>query len=178
MKCQKSLAVSINILISLSFVLLTEAKIFDRYELAKILYDNGLTDITRWICMTDVLSGFNSSKLVIGEDDSGHGIFTIYHPFWCGINERSGKCGIKCESLRDDDLRDDIECVKMILDQQGVEAWEYALGRCRNNELNDVPDWVWARSLEVDAGKYCPPERDRSKRYVNNASAIGDGSID
>lgn len=141
----------------------TQSKILDRYDLAKVFYDNGLTDITQWICMTGELSAYNTSKLMIEKVNSGHGLFLMYYPYWCGIQGNGGKCDINCNKFRNDDLSDDIECVKVILDMQGIQAWQEAYNICKSNKNNDVPDWVWARNTDIDAEKPCPPRRNHGK---------------
>lgn len=141
---------SVLTLLCVTIFITIEAKIFDRTELAHVMHENGLTNISRWLCMTQEMSQHNSSLEYIKQNEaggftSGHGIFAIYYPYWCGINENSGGCNINCANLRDDDLRDDIECVKTILNQQGIVAWQYGLDKCKNREMNDLPDYIWDR---------------------------------
>lgn len=141
-------------IITFGFILLisSEAKIFNHVEIAHTLYENGITDITRWLCMIKELSAFNSTYYHVNENnESGNGIFSIYHPFWCGTNEAGGKCNINCVKLRDDDLHDDIECVKFILKDSGIEkGWPNAFEKCKDNPLNILPDYLWDRRQNFD----------------------------
>lgn len=158
------MAIRHKIILLTQFILIltsvVQSKVYERYELAKLLYDNGITDITRWMCMTQFLSNFNTSTHIPGDIKSGHGLFRIYYPFWCGIGENSGKCNIDCEKLRDEDISDDIQCVKIILEKQGIEAWKEPYARCKDNEDNSVPDWIFAYNKDIDMAKACPPQRE------------------
>lgn len=147
------------LLLSLTFTI-ANTKIFDRYDLAKTLFDSGMTNISQWICIINRLSQFNTAyHISVSNEKSGHGLFTIYHPFWCGIGEDGGKCNINCEKFRDDDITDDIECVNVILERQGIGAWGRSEESCKRDANIDIPDWVWASQQETDSGKVCPPNR-------------------
>lgn len=37
--------------------------------------------------------------------------------------DTEGICGIKCDDLCDDDLTDDVKCVKQVIKVKGYEAW-------------------------------------------------------
>lgn len=115
---------------------MSNAKIFERYELAKVLFKNGLTNITQWTCMIQKMNDFNTKAYE--ERDGGvriYGLFALYHPYWCEIDGKSdGGCKISCDKFLDDDLTDDIECVKHILEVQGIGAWNWQYQLCKDDK--------------------------------------------
>ncbi|XP_077185476.1 lysozyme-like protein 1 [Paroedura picta] len=119
---------------ALLFLLLsvTEAKWFERCELAKImrkadLLDYGGRRISDWICLVFHESKFNSG--VVGltpEGGRSFGLFQINSYWWCsrGRSEPNFGCKMYCRDLVDDDIRDDIECAKIIASTSvGLDAW-------------------------------------------------------
>lgn len=158
----------ILLLLSVFLINFSYSKKFDRYDVAKALFDGGLSNITTFVCMANKLSGLDSSLLYTTKEGArGFGIFQFFHPYWCEINENGGGCNIECNKFLDDDLKDDIECVRKVLDTQGINAWKDTYNACRD-EYSDVPDWVWARGQpeKSENMKFCPPTRDRSPRNV------------
>ncbi|XP_054859818.1 lysozyme C, milk isozyme-like [Eublepharis macularius] len=112
-------------LVALLFLLISvnEAKVFQRCELAKLLKKAGMdrySGITLgdWICLTFYESNFNTKSLGGPNPDGGrnYGLFQINSRWWCAI--KKGKPFLGCENycgdFMDDDIGDDIACVKRI----------------------------------------------------------------
>ncbi|XP_038657181.1 lysozyme C-2-like [Scyliorhinus canicula] len=91
--------------------------------------DNSLAN---WVCMVDLESGFNT-KITRHYRNRGiitstnYGIFQINNKVWCDDGTASFKynlCDLKCNSLLDDDITDDIQCVKStVITQLGMDIW-------------------------------------------------------
>ncbi|RVE52151.1 hypothetical protein evm_003224 [Chilo suppressalis] len=65
---------------------------------------------------------------------------------WCKEGRRGGKCDITCESLIDDDIRDDANCAQKVFDMEGFKYWSKWEARCKGHMLPDIekcPDWQY-----------------------------------
>jgi C-type lysozyme/alpha-lactalbumin family len=74
------------------------------------------------VCIAQKLSNLNTN--VIGGDK--YGIFQISQSY-C---DRSGdddetSCDVKCDDLLNEDIRDDIQCVRKVLSSRGLSAWRF-----------------------------------------------------
>ncbi|KAG5679203.1 hypothetical protein PVAND_008790 [Polypedilum vanderplanki] len=52
-----------------------------------------------------------------------HGIYRIGEQWWCGNDQPGGNCNVKCDDLKDDDIRDDIMCAEKVLESHGTQGW-------------------------------------------------------
>lgn len=103
-------------------------KIYDRCELARELRDvHEIPErqIATWVCIAKHESHFNTSA---NNPHSGdHGIFQISEIFWC--SPPGAACGVTCDQLKDDDIEDDVVCVRRIFREHtlisgdGFNAW-------------------------------------------------------
>ncbi|XP_078088043.1 lysozyme C-2-like [Mustelus asterias] len=115
----------------------TSGRIYEKCELAQILKEKGLDGYHRhtlanWVCMVDMESGFNT-KLTRHYRYHGtitstnYGIFQINNKEWCDDGTPSftyNLCQIDCRRLLDDDINDDIECVKLVVvTQLEMDIW-------------------------------------------------------
>nr|P81646.1 RecName: Full=Alpha-lactalbumin; AltName: Full=Lactose synthase B protein [Tachyglossus aculeatus aculeatus] len=124
-------------------------KVFEKCELSQMLKANGLDGfqgitLEEWICIAFHESGFDSRALNYYNGSSSHGLFQINRQYWCdGQDAKSTEpsvnaCQISCDKLRDDDIEDDIKCVKKILkESQGITAWEAWQPFC----IADLDQW-------------------------------------
>lgn len=149
-------------------ITIIQGRVYDRFDLAQELYAYGFSNITLWMCIMYEISGkydtsFNDREHPSDEGGFGYGIFQLYDPYWCLPRpEGGGGCKIDCNKFLDDDITDDVACVKTVLERQGIDAWEHPLRRCEKSKSNyDVPDWVWSKTDQLDIRKGCPPRRDR-----------------
>ncbi|CAG2168685.1 unnamed protein product, partial [Oppiella nova] len=102
-------------------------KVYNRCDLAQELVrrDSPLfQDLNTWLCVIQRESSYNTSAHNVYNGD--HGLFQINDQYWC--DPQNGKysanaCAMPCTYLRDDDLTDDIQCVKQIFNIHGFKAW-------------------------------------------------------
>lgn len=160
-------------------IVIRGAKVFSKCELAKELrYTHNLPkdQIHTWICIAQALSRLDTAVEAPKNSDgsSSHGLFQISDKFWCDVNGIGKGCNINCASLRDGDITDDIQCVKMIFNDHqhlfgnGFQAWapyehycKYerpeSLSECFANEpsivLDDRPNhlFVSTKSPEIQS---------------------------
>lgn len=91
-------------------------EIFEKHNVSR-------SDIFKHMCISSVSLDTSSDGTLLG-------IYSIGSEWWCGEKEPSGGCNIKCSKLIDDDLSDDVACVKKILSQQGLLAWDKTEQEC------------------------------------------------
>uniref|UniRef100_A0A8B9W833 Alpha-lactalbumin n=1 Tax=Bos mutus grunniens TaxID=30521 RepID=A0A8B9W833_BOSMU len=94
--------------------------------------DDDLTDdimcvsLPEWVCTTFHTSGYDTQAIVQNNDSTEYGLFQINNKIWCKDDQNphsSNICNISCDKFLDDDLTDDIMCVKKILDKVGINYW-------------------------------------------------------
>lgn len=76
-------------------------------------------ELNGWTCLAKYLSTFDTSLRVL--DTAGtsyHGIFQLSDGYWCSNDEPEKRaCRIRCDQLRDAELKDDFDCVQEIFKQ-------------------------------------------------------------
>lgn len=117
-------------IIVLSLVIyLCDAKVFEKCELARELrYRHAIPSEKIGIitCIAQHQSNFNTAALGGG---SYYGIFQISGDYWCERNYAGKSCIVRCTSLLDDDISDDLNCLQIIFDEHqrlfnnGFNAW-------------------------------------------------------
>ncbi|XP_060520008.1 uncharacterized protein LOC132698126 [Cylas formicarius] len=103
------------------------AKIYDKCELARELKNFDLPDqqIPTWVCIAKYESLFDTSATNNGTGD--HGLFQISQQYWC--SPPGFGCNKRCSAFRDDDIADDVECIRRIFNEHkrlsgdGFNAW-------------------------------------------------------
>jgi hypothetical protein len=116
------------------------AKTFTEAELTTILQQNGFSNIRDWICLVDKESSFTTSKTNKNKNKSiDYGLFQINSKYWCGIGKAGGECKIDCNKFLDDDINDDIECVKLIYKTHKFTAWRGYEDKCKGKLNRKVP---------------------------------------
>ncbi|XP_016969016.1 uncharacterized protein LOC108037076 isoform X2 [Drosophila rhopaloa] len=137
---------------SVVFVLLpvlATAKIFDRCELANVLQQRfGLpaAQVATLVCIAQHSSDFNTAAFGGGAGLGGgsHGLFQISDVYWCSPPGQGKGCGLSCSSLRDDDIGDDVLCVRKIyaehqrISGDGFTAWQAYGAYCRQDAASYV----------------------------------------
>lgn len=121
---------------------LIDAKIFDRCTLAKLLktkYHFPRSQISRWICIVQHESNFNTKAM--NKVTMDYGLFQISQKYWCdpALDTPKGGCNTPCTKFRDDNINDDVKCVKTIykefkrLKGNGFKAWTTYDAYCKGN---------------------------------------------
>ncbi|XP_015679573.1 uncharacterized protein LOC107294790 [Protobothrops mucrosquamatus] len=122
----------------------SNAIIFDRCNLSAILKDNGLegfsgTTIAEWICLVFHSSGFDTSALNVGPRATNHGIFLLSAKWWCDdfkTPHARNYCNLSCEALQDDNITDDIQCAKRVVQKsKSFAAWTSWSIHCKGQDL-------------------------------------------
>uniref|UniRef100_A0A1B0CTG4 lysozyme n=1 Tax=Lutzomyia longipalpis TaxID=7200 RepID=A0A1B0CTG4_LUTLO len=118
------------------------AKIYDRCELAQeLVYKHHvpIEEVATWVCIAKHESNFNTSAVGhLNADGSGdHGLFQISDIYWCSPPGKGWVCGLSCAQLEDDDISDDVKCMRKIyaehqrLSGDGFNAWAVYSPHCR-----------------------------------------------
>lgn len=106
------------------------AKIYKKCELAqelKFKYEFDVKQIPVWVCIAKHESDFNTSAVNRGSGD--HGLFQISDLYWCDTKRQGRACSAQCKFFEDDDISDDVDCVKTIFNEHekisgnGFDAW-------------------------------------------------------
>ncbi|XP_007936067.1 alpha-lactalbumin [Orycteropus afer afer] len=106
-----------------------QAKQFTKCELSQVLKDlvgyRGIT-LQEWSCTLFHMNSYNTQAIVHNNGSTEYGLFQISNKSWCKddqIPQSRNICDISCDKFLDDDLTDDIMCVKKILDKEGIDHW-------------------------------------------------------
>ncbi|XP_004604024.2 lysozyme C, milk isozyme-like [Sorex araneus] len=123
-----------------------DAKIFSECELAKKLKAHGMDNfhgysLANWVCMAKHESDLNTKALNDKNSDGtiDYGIFQVNNKWWCKDNKRQSKnaCNIACSKLLDDNIDDDITCIKRIVkDPNKMNAWYAWVKHCKGKDLS------------------------------------------
>lgn len=115
------------------------AKVYKKCELARELlvqHEFPKSQIATWVCIAYRESRLNTSA--VNEYSGDHGLFQINQNFWCSPPGKGQACGISCTSLEDDDIEDDVACVKRIfrahkrISGNGFTAWHVYAYYCKD----------------------------------------------
>uniref|UniRef100_A0A336LKI5 lysozyme n=1 Tax=Culicoides sonorensis TaxID=179676 RepID=A0A336LKI5_CULSO len=113
-------------------------KVYEPCELAnELLYKHHMAadQIATWVCIAKYESNFNTSAIGSGD----YGLFQISELYWCGRKSRGKACDMACSDLLDDDISDDVKCMKRIFEEHtrlrgdGFKAWTVYERYCKND---------------------------------------------
>ena len=117
-------------IVFMAVVPLSQSKVYKKCEIARELKENhGISseDLATFVCIAEHQSNFNTEAVGQG---IYYGIFQMSSEFWCNTYDSYGKaCEVDCDKLIDDDLSDDLQCVRTIIDEHerisgnGFSAW-------------------------------------------------------
>ncbi|XP_016056516.1 PREDICTED: lysozyme C, milk isozyme-like [Miniopterus natalensis] len=122
------------------------AKVFSKCELAHKLKAQGMDgfhgyNLANWVCMAQYESDFNTQvvnkKNANGSSD--YGLFQLNNKWWCKDNKypSANACNIMCSKFLDDDINDDIRCIKRVVrDPNRMSAWKAWVSHCKNKDLS------------------------------------------
>lgn len=156
---------------------LTNAKILDRCELAKWLKNADITgdNLYKWVCIGQQV-GLDTARNHIGAGGVGsYGIFQISDEFWCGKRGPGKICGIACNKLVDDDVRDDISCAQKIYNEHkertgdGFSAWIPWMPECKNADVSYLNECYLGNSDILSIDMRFGDDDDDDKRPTENS---------
>uniref|UniRef100_A0A182C5U3 Lysozyme n=1 Tax=Phalotris mertensi TaxID=1260334 RepID=A0A182C5U3_9SAUR len=144
------------LVLTLLFLLIAanEAKIYSQCQLASLLKQRGMDgyediSLEDWICMAYHESRYNSRAVGPQNSDGSqdYGIFQINSRYWC--NNTQGRtangCNKLCSDFTNDDITDDIACVKRVVrDPNGMNAWYGWRDNCQGRDLSE-----WTRGCKL-----------------------------
>ncbi|XP_072900630.1 lysozyme C, milk isozyme-like [Hemitrygon akajei] len=130
--------------------------IFEKCELARLLRKSGLEgyrgySLANWVCLVEHESSYNTRVVGHNQRDgkttsSDYGLFQISSQGWCndGRTQSRGrsrnsknKCGKMCLNFINDNIADDIECVKKVVLPQGMNVWYGWKKKCQRRNLTN-----------------------------------------
>ncbi|CAO1413714.1 unnamed protein product [Diamesa tonsa] len=72
------------------------------------------------VCFAEYTSNLETEKDSYGS----YGLFQLNGNWWCSKEDGiEDGCDMKCTDLIDDDITDDVNCIKQIISVQGLDAW-------------------------------------------------------
>lgn len=139
---------------------------YTKCEIAAILKENKFSNIEDWVCLIEKESTFFTNKVNNKNKDgtSDFGLFQINSGYWCKIGSVGGDCNADCNSFSDDNISDDIKCVKLIYKRHKFTAWngwkDKCKGRIPKGYLNDCNPST--PKLKVKTVKTQSPQKQKS----------------
>ncbi|KAF5281432.1 hypothetical protein FQR65_LT14703 [Abscondita terminalis] len=124
-------------LLVLLLLLSVQAKIYDRCELAlELVHVHKVSrgDLSTLLCILYHESRFDTKAY--NENNGEHGIFQIGESHWCSPPGKT--CGMTCNSLKNDDIRDDVNCARIMFQEyqrisgDGFIAWKVYPLHCKD----------------------------------------------
>uniref|UniRef100_A0A240PMQ9 Lysozyme n=1 Tax=Anopheles atroparvus TaxID=41427 RepID=A0A240PMQ9_ANOAO len=120
-------------------------KIFTKCELARVLFNNGFpkSQIPDWLCIAQNESGYNTAALNTKNTNGSmdYGMFQINNKYWCSTTSTPGKdCNITCAKLLDDNILDDLTCIRTIFNRHKFSAWVAWRNKCNGKPLPSIAE--------------------------------------
>ncbi|XP_022219643.2 uncharacterized protein LOC111072224 isoform X3 [Drosophila obscura] len=157
-------------------------KIFERCELARLLqhrYGLPAAQVASLVCIAQHSSDLNTAAFGGGTGPGGgsHGLFQISDVYWCSPPGQGAGCGLSCARLRDDDIADDVLCVRKIyaehqrISGDGFSAWQAHSAYCRQDAASYVAGCGVGTALSV-AASYQHTQQVKPNHYQAQAQRV------
>lgn len=133
----------------------TFARQFDECEFAVELYTRHEIEedeMYKHLCVADVELETNSTK--VRGDSSFFGLYQIGSDWWCKKEKAGGACKIKCSSLANEDISDDVACAKIIIRDQGLSSWGKNDQNCKSDYEQRSANCLHLIEKRVDIAKW------------------------
>uniref|UniRef100_A0A6A7G3K1 lysozyme n=1 Tax=Hirondellea gigas TaxID=1518452 RepID=A0A6A7G3K1_9CRUS len=174
-------------------------KVFDKCELARLLETkHAMTrkEVKDWVCIAEYESTFNSAAINKFNWDGSrdYGLFQLSDKYWCDSKTGKNVCRMPCSDLLDDELTDDLQCIKRIIKDTerwkgkgtGLTAWVAYNNRCANRDLNEyiaecydgshpLPSTTTTESQPID--NFIPRVPDISSSSTASVTPETDGAV-
>ncbi|XP_012227980.1 lysozyme-like [Linepithema humile] len=116
-----------------------DGKILTQCELVKELERSKISRslFSNWVCLVQSESRMDT-RLVTGPKTASsysYGILQINSAKWCTRGRKGGICNKRCEDFLHDNIQEDIECAKIIVNRDGFKAWDGWTKKCKNKAL-------------------------------------------
>nr|Q06655.2 RecName: Full=Alpha-lactalbumin; AltName: Full=Lactose synthase B protein; Flags: Precursor [Notamacropus eugenii]CAA33281.1 unnamed protein product [Notamacropus eugenii] len=122
----------------------TQAIDYRKCQASQILKEHGMDKVIplpELVCTMFHISGLSTQAEVNNHSNKEYGIFQISNNGWCAEKQEdvaNSVCGILCSKFLDDDITDDIECAKKILQlPEGLGYWKAHETFC----IEDLDQW-------------------------------------
>ncbi|TMW51777.1 hypothetical protein DOY81_003158 [Sarcophaga bullata] len=128
-------------------------------------------DISTWVCIAEYESQFNTAAIgrLNTDGSADHGLFQISDKYWCTHDAYGGKaCNLSCDKLLDDDLMDDVQCIRTIHEEHtrisgdGFNAWTVYRPHCQNRNIDYIEPCFDKKTLESNEVLKPKPSNDVS----------------
>lgn len=151
------------------------SKVFSRCELANELkYKHNISEdqLATWVCIARYESQYNTSAVGhTNEDRSGdHGLFQVSDIYWCSPPGIGLACGISCVQLEDDDITDDVTCIRRIYrahERQtgnGFSAWAVYEPYCKKDADRFIDDCFTTKTATTTQLPYVQTVSSKNKK--------------
>lgn len=174
------------VFLSLKWIDHIHAKIYERCEFVQELVQRHQVSVQEagvWACIADKQSNYNTAALGGGQRSHTkyHGIFQISDEYWCSPPGKGWVCGKNCQNFRDDDLTDDLNCVRQHIHQEhevlsgdGFNAWPIYKQYCKANAQR----YVIGCDLNAKVSSYYKPQKKPTISGVTKPNTyLGGGKI-
>uniref|UniRef100_A0A1I8JV34 Glycosyl hydrolases family 22 (GH22) domain-containing protein n=1 Tax=Anopheles melas TaxID=34690 RepID=A0A1I8JV34_9DIPT len=120
------------------------SKIYNRCELARLMAANRFPkeQLPDWMCLVQYESGFNTTAVRSAKKNRSkyYGLFQLQSAYHCNEWMAGNECHLKCSTLLDDDISNDMRCARSIYRRSFFNSWEGWRNNCQGKQLPGVAE--------------------------------------